>query len=86
MVFAFPDNLRRDSCITNFSVQAFNRGLCQSAMADGQVLFGIELIGVLQPLTSHGLITDIFHVIRGRIGQGKDTGGVDDCKHDPVNS
>ncbi|MCY1452516.1 hypothetical protein D9M71_694400 [compost metagenome] len=85
-MIAFPDNLGRNGSVTDFSIQAFQRGLCQAAMADGQVFLCVELIGILQPLSGHGLITDIFHVIRGRISQGKNTGGIDDCKHDPVNS
>ncbi|MNR55636.1 hypothetical protein D3C85_1760460 [compost metagenome] len=53
-------------------------------MSDGQILFSVELIGIFEPLSGDGLIAGIFHVVRGRIEQGKNTGSVDESKNYPV--
>lgn len=33
-------------------------------MPDSEVLFGVELVEIFQPLSGFCLVTDVFHVVR----------------------
>ena len=82
---AFSDYIRRDGRITDFSIQAFQRGSRESTMPDSEVFFGIELVEILQPLSGFCLVADIFHVMRRRVKNGKNAQCIDQAYKRPVN-
>jgi len=83
--FAFSDYICRYGCIAYFPIQAFQRGSGESTMPDSEVLFGVELIEIFQPLPGLGLIAGIFHVVRRRIKKGENAQCIDQGDNRPVN-